>query len=147
MPDGTDWVAVLEARDWARDGQRAGGGARSHSARDPRFLLRVLTEEWRAFDGDLSRVEQSYASELREAGDRWAHHDAFSGEDTSRALDTMERPLTAVGAADQAAEVGPLRLDHQRALFEAQARRTVKAAVSTVATPGAGLNPDPPSGR
>jgi hypothetical protein len=70
-----------------------------YSLSDPRFLLRVVTEEWRVFKDRLSRVEQGFATELRDVGNRWAHGDRFSTEDTYRTLDTMERLLTAIGAA------------------------------------------------
>lgn len=133
---GRDWVELLEARDAQRH-----GAARDYSADDPRFLLKVLTEEWRAFGGELSRVTQSYASELREVGNRFAHGTAFSADDTSRALDTMERLLTDVHAPEEATVVNALRVEHQRAAFEEQTRKTVRAAVGTVATPGTGLKP------
>jgi HEPN superfamily Swt1-like protein len=44
----------------------------------------------------LSRVEQGFATELKDAGNRWAHGDPFSADDTYRALDTMERLLTPI---------------------------------------------------
>jgi hypothetical protein len=83
------------------------------SLSDARFLLRVVTEEWRAFKDQLSRTEQSFASELRETGNRWAHGEAFSADDAYRARDTMERLLTAVSAAQQAGQVRVLRLGLQ----------------------------------
>jgi hypothetical protein len=109
LPQGSDWVTALAARNPSRysAGQR-------YSPSDPRFLLRVVTEEWRVFKDQLSRVEHGYATELRDAGNRWAHGDPFSGEDTYRTLDTMERLLTAVGAAGQASQVRRLRLDLQQ---------------------------------
>jgi hypothetical protein len=67
----------------ARDPSRFGARLR-HSRSDPRFLLRVITEEWRAFRNSLSRVEQSFVEELRDAGNRWAHGDPFSADDTYR---------------------------------------------------------------
>src|SRR5690348_10688274 len=73
VPGGRDWVEMLQARDLSRH-----GGERQYSRADPRFLLRVITEEWRAFKDQLSRAEQSFASELRDTGNRWAHGDAFS---------------------------------------------------------------------
>lgn len=135
-PEGQDWVALLQARDEAKHGSK-----RTYSAEDVRFLLRVLTEEWRAFGGAISRVDQSYASELREFGNRWAHDSAFSTDDTTRALDTMERLLTSIGAGPQAEQVAAMRVDHQRAAYEEATRKTVRAAVGTVSTPGAGLKP------
>ncbi|TAK69428.1 MAG: ATP-binding protein [Actinomycetota bacterium] len=133
---GADWVALLTARDAAKHGT-----VKKNSPDDPRFLLKILTEEWRAFGQELSRVDQSYASELRDVGNRLAHGESFSADDTTRALDTIERLLTSVGAPDQADAVRTLRLDHQRDVFEAQTKKTVRAAVGTVNTPGTGLKP------
>jgi hypothetical protein len=45
-----------------------------------KLLLRVVTEEWHVFKDQLSRVEQSYAAELRYRP-RWAQGDPFSSED------------------------------------------------------------------
>jgi predicted AAA+ superfamily ATPase len=132
-PAGRDWVEMLQARDAARHGRQ-----RQYSRSDPQFLLQVITEEWRAFTDQLSRAEQGFASELRETRNRWAHGDAFSADDTYRALDTMERLLAAAGAADQAAEVRRLRLDAQRAGFEAETRRVVRSAAGVE---GLGLKP------
>jgi hypothetical protein len=108
VPECQDWMEVVAARDLSRYGSK-----RSYSLSDARFLLRVVTEEWRAFKDQLSRTEQSFASELRETGNRWAHGEAFSADDAYRALDTMERLLTAVDAAEQAGQVRMLRLGLQ----------------------------------
>ena len=88
VPDGRDWVEVLAARDPSRHGAK-----RQYSLSDPRFLLRVVTEERRAFRDQLSDAERAFASELRETGNKWAHGEAFSADDTYRALDTIERPI------------------------------------------------------
>ncbi|SDF11628.1 Predicted ATPase, AAA+ superfamily [Cellulosimicrobium cellulans] len=130
-PPGTDWVSVLAARDAAKHGT-----AKTYSTDDPRFLLKVVTEEWRVFSGVLGRPEQALASELRAVGNRWAHDPSISSDDTYRALDTAERLLTAVGAKDQAEAVSKIRLDHQRQVFEDQTRKTVKAASAAVSVPG-----------
>jgi hypothetical protein len=116
-PSGQDWLDVLAARDRSRF-----GSGRRYSLNDPRFLLRVITEEWRMFRDDLSRVEQSFASELRDTGNKWAHGDEFSADDTYRALDTMERLLTAAHAPSQADDVRQLRLGVRSADVEAAAR-------------------------
>ena len=132
-PVGQDWVAVLEARDNAKHGT-----ARKHSRADPRFLLKVLTEEWRVFSKSLSRAEQSFASELRETGNRWGHSEAFSADDTYRALDTMERLLTAVDATAEADAVRRLRRDAQAAAFSSETRRAVQVVTGVE---GHGLKP------
>ncbi len=116
FPAGGDWVQTLVARNQSR--YRAG---HQYSLADPRFLLRVVTEEWRAFRDHLSRLEQGYATELKNAGNKWAHGDPFSADDTYRTLDTMERLLNAIGAPAQASEVRNLRLDLQQPATEAAA--------------------------
>lgn len=131
---GQDWLAMLQSRDGKR------GSTWTYNRDDPLLLLRVLTEDAEVFKNRLSRPEQAFASELREVRNRWAHNEAFSPDDTYRALDTMERLLTAVEAADQAERVRKLRLDHQRAQYEQETRRAVKAA-SVASVPGAGLKP------
>jgi hypothetical protein len=114
---GGDWLEVLAARDRSRF-----GSGRRYSLNDARFLLRVVTEEWRIFRDHLSRVEQSFASELRDTGNKWAHGDEFSADDTYRALDTMERLLVAVHAPEDAEAVGGLRLGARPAGVQTSAR-------------------------
>jgi hypothetical protein len=105
-PGHGEWMKILAARNPSRHGY----GQRD-SLTDPRFLLRVITEERGVFRDQLSRVEQGFATELRDAGNKWSHGDPFSADDTFRALDTMERLLAAVGAAGQASEIRTLRHD------------------------------------
>ncbi|HOA58222.1 MAG TPA: Swt1 family HEPN domain-containing protein, partial [Dermatophilaceae bacterium] len=133
---GGDWVRLIAARDEAKHGKAA-----RLSKDDPALLLRVLTEDWRVFSGELGRVEQSFASELRDVRNRHAHNDSFTGDDTYRALDTMERLLTAAGAPDQADAVRRIRLDHQRSSFEAETRRMAKAQEVPPSLAGQGLKP------
>ena len=132
-PSGQDWVAMLEARDNSKHGT-----AHKYSTQDPRFLLKVVTEEWRVFGKSLSRAEQSFASELRETGNRLAHNEPFSTDDTYRALDTMERLLTAVDATAEADAVRKLRRDAQAAAFSAETRRAVQVVTGVE---GHGLKP------
>jgi Swt1-like HEPN len=82
----------------------------------------VVTEEWRIFKDHLSRAEQSFASELRDTGNKWAHGGEFSPEDTYRALDTMERLLAAVHASADAEAVRGLRLGARPADVQASVR-------------------------
>lgn len=135
-PDAVDWVKAIEARDAAKHGTN-----RTYDKTDVRFLLRVMTEEWRVFKDRLSRVEQNFASELREAGNKWAHTKPFSGDDTYRALDTMERLLIAIGAMDRADEVRKLRLDHQRTLYDTEARKIVRSHTSMPVIEASGVRP------
>jgi hypothetical protein len=97
-PTDPDWTSVIAARDTLRPG----GRERRYFPSDPRLLLRVVTEERGTFKNHLSYAERRFAAELRETGNRWAHGEVFSADDTYRALDTMERLLVAVNAAEQA---------------------------------------------
>ncbi|MGH3166281.1 MAG: Swt1 family HEPN domain-containing protein [Trebonia sp.] len=130
---GRDWVELLDARNNQRRGTHL-----SNSASDPRFLLNVLTDENRMFRDKLSRGEQSFASELRDTGNKLAHGGAFDADDTYRALDTMERLLTAVGATDQADEIRTLRRDAQAATYRSETRKAVQVVTGVE---GHGLKP------
>lgn len=78
----------------------------------------------------------NFATEVKDAGNRWAHGDAFSADDSYRTLVTMERLLTtAIGAVQQAGEVRSLRLDLQQSVIGA----------ATPSTDTHAARPDPPT--
>lgn len=124
LPDagGYDWVQLMPIRHPDR-GWRGSGD----STEDPRFLLRVLTEEWRAFQPELSRVHSGYASELREIGNAWAHHHELGDEDVDRMFDTMVRLLRVAGPVPQIAELRALR-DEFRNRHETPAESPARVA-------------------
>lgn len=126
---------------WAEDdAQRRGGSPRTYTKHDVQVQLRAITEQGYHFKDVLSRAQQGFASELRETRNLWAHNEPFSSDDASRALDTIERLLHAVGAVDSAADVRKLRVDLQRTVFEDQTRKQVKRAKVSL-EPGSGLRP------
>ena len=132
----TDWPAA-----WAKeDAQRRGGPLRTLTKHDVQVQLRAITEQGFHFKDILNRAQQGYASELRETRNRWAHNEPFSSDDAIRALDTIERLLSAVDAVDSAADVHKLRVDLQRTVFEDQTRKQVKRTKGSL-EPGAGLRP------
>lgn len=132
----TDWPTQ-----WAEeDARRYGGAPRGFTKHDVQVQLRALTEKGREFSDLLSRAQQGFASELRETRNQWAHNEPFSSEDASRALDTIERLLRAVAAADSAEDVRKLRLDLQRTVYEDQTRQRVKRTRVSL-DPGLGLKP------
>ncbi len=133
---GGDWIALMEARDEAKNGAK-----KTYDKNDPAVQLRMITDEWRVFSKVLSRAQQSLASELRDTRNKWAHNEKFSGDDTYRALDTMERLLTAVGAPHEAETVRQLRMDHQRTSFEADTKKAVQQSEVAAAVAGAGVKP------
>jgi hypothetical protein len=133
VPAGRDWVEALQAREANRS-----GGAQRFSREDPRFLLKVITDNARGpFRRKLSRSEEGFANELREVGNRWGHGAAFTARDTFRALDTMELLLAAVDATAQAEEIRKLSRDARQAEFTAETKR----AINSAGVEGHGLKP------
>ncbi|MCC7103636.1 MAG: DUF499 domain-containing protein, partial [Chloroflexi bacterium] len=103
---------------------------------DAAAVLRLLVDQWNAvFRRTLGQAERSLVFELRDVRNRWAHQNAFSGDDTYRALDSAARLLTAV-SAPQAAEVERMKLELLRLRFDEQVRSEKrKSAGTTVDSP------------
>lgn len=134
---GPEWLTVMQRQETSRQGT-----ARACNLDDPRFLLRVVTEEWRHFKNVLSRGEQAFAAELREVGNRYAHEfgsSAFNEADTQRALDTMVRFLRAVGAMPEAGAVQDMLTSFQATVFEKQTRKINRESVVVAGLEGTGL--------
>lgn len=69
---------------------------------DVSALLMVMTKRWeKVFKQHLSHTERALASELIDVRNKWAHRVRLSIEDTYRALDSMTRLLTAIGATEE----------------------------------------------
>ncbi len=103
-----------------------GGPSRDYDPRDPQNGLRVLTDgmqtrvrpRWYPFDDRLSRKEKSWADELKDVRNDFAHMKPFSNDDAQRALDTTERFLRAIGAPTEAEQVKLMRLELRRVSAE-----------------------------
>lgn len=111
---------------------------------DPQILLGVMWDQWNTVFRDiLGPPERSLVSELRTVRNQWAHNEQFSSNDAIRALDSAERLLQAVSAADQATELGLMRMDLMRTLFDEQRRQEMrkKAFQPTEGKPQGGLKP------
>lgn len=125
---------------WARlDANKRGQAPRSISKVDVQVQLRAITEYGREFSNLLSRPQQSYASELREYRNLWAHSASFSAEEALRALDTIERLLKAVDSPDSANDVRKIRQDLLRQSYEEHTKQQVKSTAKTINVPGQGL--------
>ncbi|MDN4483202.1 DUF4011 domain-containing protein [Demequina lignilytica] len=97
---GKDWVALLEARDEAQRGRPV-----RHSTSDPRFLLRVITENRHLFRGKLPDTGIAWASELRTMGNLWAHREEIDEQSARRCVDTAALLVHASGALDAASAI------------------------------------------
>jgi predicted AAA+ superfamily ATPase len=95
---------------------------------DAAGLLKLMWEAWNdVFRNTLGPAERSLLSELRDVRNKWAHQNAFSSDDTDRALDSMARLLTAVSAAE-ADEVNKMKQELRRTIYEQQVRDEKKKA-------------------
>jgi predicted AAA+ superfamily ATPase len=89
---------------------------------DVAVLLKLMWEAWNdVFKRTLGFSERSLVSELREVRNRWAHQEPFTSDDADRALDSMARLLTAI-SAPQADEVGKMKMELRRLVYEEQVR-------------------------
>jgi hypothetical protein len=137
---GNNWESVLQ--------ETAPRSSRSKpkpvNLNDPQTLLGIVWDQWNAvFKNTLGHSERSIVSELRDVRNNWAHNEQFSSNDAIRALDSMERLLNAVSAADAASEVGQMRMDLMRSLFDEQRRYEMRkrSFQPTDGKPQGGLKP------
>src|SRR5258706_4754501 len=90
---------------------------------DAAALLKVLWEAWNeVFRRILGPAERSLVQELRDWRNKWAHQEPFSSDDADRALDSMNRLLSAVSAGPQADEIGKMKMELRRVMFDEQVR-------------------------
>ncbi|MCG3135902.1 MAG: hypothetical protein HMLKMBBP_03678 [Planctomycetes bacterium] len=118
-------------------------GKKSIEEWDASALLKLMWDTWNdVFKKTLGFSERSLVSEIRDWRNKWAHQQIFSSDDTDRALDSVERLLTAV-SAEQADEVRRMKLELRRLVADEQARgerrKSVGAAIESAAA--ANLNP------
>jgi predicted AAA+ superfamily ATPase len=138
---GDKWADVL-ADSASPRGQKA--KAQGSNLNDPQVLLGVMWDQWNdVFRDVLGPAERSLVSELRGIRNQWAHHEQFISNDAIRALDSTERLLNAVSAAEAAAEAGQMRMDLMRVVFDEQRRSEMrkKSFQPTEGNPQGGLKP------
>jgi predicted AAA+ superfamily ATPase len=89
---------------------------------DVAVLLRLMWDQWNTvFRNTLGHAERSLVSELRDHRNKWAHQQAFSGDDADRALDSAARLLTSISAS-QADEINKMKMELRRLIFDEQMR-------------------------
>lgn len=141
---GADWTKLVQAKD-LKNGAPAG---KVYDALDPQVQFRVLTEGnitagfkpgWYPFNQALGRAGETFASELREVRNEWAHNGTFTDDDAYRALDTGERLLGLIGASTEADEVRGIRQNLRRVTADKDDKKILRAAVDN--PEAAGLKP------
>ena len=110
---------------------------------DAAGLLKLMWETWNdVFGRTLGWAERSLVQELRDGRNKWEHQEPFSSDDADRALDSMSRLLTAV-SAPQADEVGKMKMELRRLVFEEQVRGEKRKAGGSLIEPAAARNLKP----
>lgn len=95
-------------------------------------LLKLMWETWNeAFRDTLGFAERSLVSEIRDWRNKWAHQQPFSSDDADRALDSIHRLLTAVTATAYADEVGKMKTELRRVIFDEQMRSEKRKSAGT----------------
>lgn len=86
---------------------------------DSAALLVLMDREWRdLFSTRLGKAHRAIVNELITVRNDWAHQEAFSNDDTDRALDSVTRLLRAVGAVKEAEEADTTKHELRRATFD-----------------------------
>ena len=98
------------------------GQNKTDALQDVAALLALMDKLWGpVFGNTLGRSDRNLVLELADVRNRWAHQEAFSGDDADRALDSITRLLTAV-SAPQAEDVGRMKQELRRLIFDEQVR-------------------------
>ena len=126
---GDDWQKELRSR---QDDRLFGTSRQEKLVEwDTQRILSVIWSEWNSvFNKTLGQAERTLVSELRDIRNRWAHQQAFSSDDTYRALDSAARLLTAV-SAPQADEIEKVKTELLRLRFDEQVRGEKRKSAGT----------------
>ncbi len=110
--------------DWLR-------GDRAIADWDAAALLKLVGEAWNdVFGRTLGRADRTLVFELRDTRNRWAHQEAFTGDDAYRALDSAHRLLLAI-SAKEADDVEKLKMELLRVRFDEQVRTEKRKSAGT----------------
>ena len=108
---------------------------------DASAMLRLMNDTWfEVFHSTLGYSGRTLASELRDWRNQWAHQRRFSSDDTDRVLDSTERMLAAI-SAPQAVEVGRMKMQLRRVVFDEQVRSEKQRKQPRLYDSVAGLHP------
>lgn len=106
-------------------------------------LLKLMIAGWElVFKKTLGPSERSLVFEIRDQRNKWAHQKTFTSDDADRALDSTQRLLTAISAAE-ADEVGKMKMELRRLIFDEQMRFEQRKGGSSVIESTGGTNLKP----
>lgn len=131
---GAAWPKLVQNK----DSKNGAPSSKTYEPLDPQVQLRMLTESnitggfrkgWYPFNESLGRAGESFAIELREARNTWAHNGSFSDDDAYRTLDTAERLMRLIGSGTEADEVQTIKRNLRRVTADKDDKKVLKAAV------------------
>ena len=111
---------------------------------DVSLITSLISTNWQyLFRYQLDTGHRAMIHETSDVRNRWAHQKPFSTDDTLRALDTIHRSLSAVGAGDQAADIDAIKQSVMRSKFQELTNKETKSAKAKAidGKPLAGLTP------
>ena len=111
---------------------------------DTQAIITLILSEWQyLFRMKLGQSERGMIGEVQDIRNKWAHQENFNTDDTLRALDTINRLLTAVAAANEANQVKKLHGEVMRVRIAEMARTATRQAErkATEGDPMSGLLP------
>ena len=89
---------------------------------DASALIKIMFDTWNeVFKKTLGFTARGLVQEIRDWRNKWAHQAQFSSDDSDRALDSIERLLTAI-SAPEADEVRKLKMELRRLVTDEQVR-------------------------
>jgi predicted AAA+ superfamily ATPase len=107
------------------------GGGKGDALEDVAVQLVLMDRHWATvFRKTLGKAERSLVNEVLDVRHRWAHQNVFSSDDADRALDSIVRLLTSI-SAPEADEVGKMKLELRRLIFDEQMRGEKRKSAGT----------------
>jgi len=107
--------------------------------------LNLMVRQWEVFKTRLGKSERSYAEELRDARNKWAHQEAFTNDEAYRVADTATRLLEAVSASKLAQLTREIATELLRLRFDAEQKQSQKKSTpideQAITTTTHGLRP------
>ncbi len=135
---GLDWVERVLAQ--MPDKQRRESPGPSAAMDDPSFLLYCITNQayfTPAFQGALDYTHKTYAFEIREARNKWAHKQKFSSSEVLQVLGYMRDLLDALGSVEETTRISELWDELVRQIADEKRRGQARKGEATL-----GLSPD-----
>jgi predicted AAA+ superfamily ATPase len=139
---GLDWVERVLSQ--MPEKMRRESSGPSAAMDDPSFLLYCITNQAYfapAFQGALDYTHKTYAFEIRETRNKWAHKQKFAASEVLQTLGYMRDLLEALGSVEESTKVSELWEELVRQIADEKRRGQARKGEATL-----GLSPDAGAG-